>query len=251
MSEDSTLRAVQKDSETSVQNEAKATTTTSLFSKKQTCLKHHSALASWQQMEVSEQSLHCQPHMNVRQWEFGREKHLAKNVERTTLHKQNKKTTSVRLKQKIHLPNKWQRLWWREEKTLLSPRHTLAKTNELKQSGLKTGRSPRDKQGKAEGINPPVRALIHWRSASLALCEVLRRCKMLGKRKEGEREGRVLGGVSSRAEEGGWIRSFRAFSFIHTWGRVTNGGRENNSLQKDIYQEQVIKTRKAIFKNLK
>lgn len=83
MSVDSTLRAVQKHSETSVQNEGKATPTA--FSEEHTCLKHHSALASWQQLEFSEQSLRCQPHMDVGQWKFGREKHLAEKTERGQL----------------------------------------------------------------------------------------------------------------------------------------------------------------------
>lgn len=56
---------------------------------------------------------------------------------------------------------------------------------------------------------------------------------MLGEKKEGEREGRALGGVNSKAGVGGWAHSLLALS-IHTWGRVKNGGRESNSLQQYV-----------------
>ncbi len=214
MSEDSALRAVHKHSERSVQNEGKATTTA--FSEEQTCPKHHSALASWQQLEVSEQSLRCQPHMDVGQWKFGRENHLAEKTDRGQVFiSKTKRTASVSTKKKIHLPNKWQRLWWRKEgeNIRVFPSH-CDKNKWTEAAWIKERRSLRYKWGSAEGIHP----LIHWRSASLALRWVLRRCRMLGERKEGEREGRALGGVSSRAGVGGFALSQLSPSLTHRGG---------------------------------
>lgn len=223
MSEDSALRAEQKHSETTVQNEGKATTTA--FSEEQTCPKHHSALASWQQLEVSEQSLRCQPHMDVGQRKFGRENHLAEKTERgqVFISKIKRTTASVstceaKEKKYICQTNGKDCDEGRREKTSVSTHHTLAKTNEQKQPGLKRGMSLRDKWWRAEGIHPPVWALIHWRSASLALRWVLKRCRMLGERKEGEREGRALGGVSSRAGVGGFALSQLSPSLTHRGG---------------------------------
>ncbi len=50
---------------------------------------------------------------------------------------------------------------------------------------------------------------------------------MLGERKEGEREGRALGGVSSRAGVGGFALSQLSPSITHSV--IENGGRESNS----------------------